>query len=87
MIEATKDWKHHLVEQYYEEIEDAHEYLKLAEEAEDDHCYITANGLEMIAHEEMTHARFLRDKLEEWDIPHGAKEAEWEKLERHFGYR
>lgn len=48
---------------------------------------MTANALEMIAHEEMTHARFIRGRLEEWDIPHGEKEEEWHALERHFGYR
>ena len=86
-MEITKHWKHQLVEDYYDEIEDAHKYLKLAEEAEKDSCYVTANGLAMIAHEEMTHARFLRDKLEEWGIPHDAKEAEWEALEHRFGYK
>ena len=86
-MENHKHWKHRLVEDYYEEIEDAHKYLKLAEEAEEDSCYLTANTFEMIAHEEMSHARFLRGRLEEWDIPHGDKEEEWRSLERHFGYR
>lgn len=86
-MEQHKEWKHKLLHDYYEEIDDANKYLKIAEEAEADMCYMTANALEMIAHEEMTHARYLRDKLDDWHIPHGEKESEWEALEKHFGYR
>ena len=86
-MEINKNWKLHLLEDYYEEMEDAHKYINLAEEAEKDDCYITANALEMLAHDEFTHAKWLRNKLEEWGIPHGNKEADWQSLERHFGYR
>jgi rubrerythrin len=86
-MEQAKEWKHQLLNDYYKEINDSHHYLALAKEAEADMCYMTANALEMIAHEEMTHARYLRDKLDDWHIPHAEKEAEWEALERHFGYR
>lgn len=86
-MDHGKDWKHRLVDDYYKEINDAHHYVELAKEAEADSCHVTANTLEMIAHEEMGHARYLRGKLDDWDIPHGEKEAEWHALERHFGYR
>ena len=83
-MENYKSWKHQLLEDYYEEIADANKYLKLSEEAEKESFYNTAKTLELMAHDEMTHARFLRDKLEEWGIPHSAKEAEWEELESYF---
>jgi ferritin len=86
-MEQHKAWKHKLLDDYYKEINDAHHYLDLAKEAESDSCYVTANTLEMMAHEEMTHARFIRGRLEEWDIPHWEKEEEWHALERRFGYR
>ena len=86
-MEEKKHWKHELSEQFEEEIEDANKYLDLAEEAEEDKCYITANSLELIAHEEYSHAHFLRGRLEEWGMfTHEDKEL-WEKLERRMGYR
>lgn len=85
-MENYKSWKHQLLDDYYEEISDAHKYLKLSEDAEKESFYHTAQTLELMAHDEMTHARFLRDKLEEWGIPHAAKEEEWEALERHFAF-
>lgn len=86
-MDAEKSFKHKLAEQYEEEIEGAYEYLDLAKEAEAEECYITANAIELIAHEEFSHARFIRGKLKDWDMLTEDMEEKWEKLERKFGYR
>lgn len=83
-MEAARHWKHQLVEDYYDELEDVKKYQNLAKQAEEDSYYETARTLEVIAQEELTHAKFLRGKLEEWGIPHSAKESEWEELESYF---
>ena len=82
-----KTLTHRLREQFCEEIEDAHKYLDLAEEAERDGWHLTANGLEMIAHEEMTHASFLRERLKEWGEYHEEKDEKWHHLLHRLGYR
>ena len=82
-----KHWKHKIQEQFCEEIEDAHEYLELAEEAEEDGCYQTAHGLELIAHEEMSHANFLREKLIELGMYHHEKDEKWHHLLHKLGYK
>ena len=82
-----KTLAHRLREQFCEEIEDANEYLDLAEEAERDGWHLTANGLEMIAHEEMTHANFLRERLMEWGEYHAEKDEKWHHLLQRLGYR
>lgn len=88
MDDTTKrDWKKKLVEEYEDEIEGAEKYLDLAKEAEEAECYITANAIELIAHEEFSHAKFLHGRLEEWGMLPREKEEAWEKLERKFGYR
>lgn len=86
-MEAEKNFKHKLADRYKEEVEDAHEYLLLAKDAEEAQCYITANAIELIAHEEYSHANFIRGRLEEWGMLSHDMDKEWEQLERKFGYR
>jgi rubrerythrin len=75
-----------LREQFCEEIEDAHEYLDLAEEAERDGWHLTARGFKMIAHEEMSHANFLRERLLEWGEYPDGKDDKWHHLLHRLGY-
>ena len=81
-----KTLANHLQEQYCEEIEDANKYLDLAEKAEHDGWHLTARGLEMIAHEEMSHASFLRERLLEWGEYHIEKDEKWHHLLHRLGY-
>lgn len=59
MEELYKELHEHLEE----EIEDAHEYIELAEAAEARGCKYLAIGLHEIAREEFSHAKFHRDYL------------------------
>lgn len=79
-MEAGKHIVHELAEQFCEEIEDANKYLDLAAEADEDGMRGTAKALRMIAREEMTHAKFLRDDLRIMHHFDTEKEEKWEKL-------
>lgn len=65
-----------------EEIEDACEYLHEAEEAEADGKDYLAHGLRKVAHDEYTHANFLRDYL--MSKKHYHEHANYEKIEAHW---
>jgi rubrerythrin len=53
----------HLMERYDEELEDALEYAELADKAKKAGHHYLSVGLRMIGSEEMTHARFLCERL------------------------
>lgn len=59
------EMKHKLVEHYKEEIEDTHEYVGLADTAEENGDYETAECLYKIAKQEYGHAHALRKHLTE----------------------
>ena len=67
-----------------EEIEDAHEYIDLAEKAEARGCEYLATGLMEIAREEFTHANFHRDYLIHKGVYHYDSEVEekWHGLKK-----
>lgn len=82
---------HHLtVEHLKEEIEDACEYLREADEAESEGDHYLAHGLKKMALDEYTHAHFLRKHLiseglyHEHDH-HDEIEAHWHKLRGRLG--
>lgn len=65
-----------------EEIEDACEYLKEAEEAAEEGKTYLAEGLKKIAYDEYTHAHFLREYLmTKHEYRHHEKSA---KIEEHW---
>ena len=72
--EHHEDKMHILLERFEEELEDACEYLKLAEEMPEE-----AIGLELIGRDEVTHANHLHDILEE----HGHEFSEEHKKKWH----
>jgi ferritin len=79
MEELYKELHEHLEE----EIEDAHEYIELAEDAEARGCKYLAIGLHEIAREEFSHAKFHRDYLiSKGQHPHGEIEEKWHELKR-----
>ena len=65
-----------------DEIEDACEYLKEADEAEADGKEYLAKGLKNVAMDEYTHARFLRDYL--MTKHHYHNHDKHEKIESHW---
>lgn len=79
-----KNIREHFLEDFCEEIEDSNKYLDLSEEAEEAGMHGTAIALQMIAHEEMTHARFLRNELEHMHALPIEKHEKWEKLLKRF---
>lgn len=58
-------WKDRLHEHMSEEHRDHDEYMKLAEEAEEEGCCHEAGVLRDIAHEESIHKRLLTEMLAE----------------------
>lgn len=82
-----KSFMHKISERFCEEIEDANTYLNLADEATAASMPWTSKALRMIAHEEMTHARYLRDRLEEVGALHAEKEEKWDCLLKRMGYK
>lgn len=80
--EHHEDKMHILLERFEEELEDACEYLKLAEEMPEE-----AIGLELIGRDEVTHANHLHDILEE----HGHEfseehEKKWHHVLKKYGW-
>lgn len=77
-----------LHEKLEEEIEDAHEYLDLAEKAEARGCEYLATGLRNIARDEFTHAYFHRDYLiAKGKYDYGEAEEKWHHLKKIFNGR
>lgn len=74
---------HHLKE----EIEDACEYLKKADEAEEEGKHYFAHGLKRIAWDEYSHAKFLRDYLMTKEAYNNHEEIDehWHKLRHKLG--
>ncbi len=73
---------HTLLERFEEELEDACEYLKLAEEMPEE-----AIGLELIGRDEVTHARFLHDVLEECGHEISEEhEKKWHHVLKKYGF-
>jgi ferritin len=80
-----------MFEHLEDEIEDACEYLKKSEEAEDMDKPYLATGLRKMAMDEYTHARFLREYLIKKEIyhvheHHNEVEAHWHRLREKLGY-
>ena len=65
-----------------EEIEDACEYLKEADEAEEDGKEYLAVGMRKVALDEYSHAKFLRDYLHTKHVYHD--HGKHEEIEKHW---
>ena len=74
-----------------DEIEDACEYLKEADEMEAQGHHYLAHGLHQIAMDEYSHANFLRDYLMRRGVYHDHEhhaevEAHWHRLRGRLGF-
>jgi ferritin len=86
------EFNHKAFEHLEEEIEDACEYLKEADEAEADGRAYLARGMKDIAMEEYSHAHFLREYLISrhayYEHPNFEKvDQHWHRLLEKFGFK
>jgi ferritin len=80
-----------IFEHFEDEMEDACEYLKKAEAAKSEGHHYLANGLFLMAEDEYSHAKFLRDYLITKKVYHDHEhheelEAKWHRLRQRLGY-
>jgi ribonucleotide reductase beta subunit family protein with ferritin-like domain len=77
-----KDKHHVILERYEEELEDACEYARLAEEMPEESV-----GLLAIGRDEVTHANYLREILEEHDHVFSEEhEKKWHHVLKKYGW-
>lgn len=76
-------WKEELCDQLSEELEDVETYARLSRMAEADGKHNVSHFLSVIAHEEMTHAEYIKSALEDMGLYSDEKSREmtvkWER--------
>lgn len=83
-MKTKEELMHVLKEHIEEELEDVETYLDLAEDARENNCPYLEKALQMIARDEYSHGRFLKNYLKDrhnYDLPHELK-AEFDEVTR-----